>query len=626
MFGKFFRPVLFALAIVCLCGTLSAVDRTKVADHEKWNLTDLFASDEAWAEAKTKLEARFPEVDPYKGTLGKSAKNLLDCMSLLTELQKDFYRLGSYASMNSDLDMRNAAAMGMKQSLGPMGSAFGARVAWVDPEILEIPEKTLADFFKTEPGLEVYKPVIDDIIRTKAHTLSEKEEKLMADAGLMRGTGGAAYGIFANADLIRATVTLTDGEKVYLDAPAYTVYRAAPNRWDRERVFAAFFGNLNDYRGTYGALLNGHVKTHFFTKKARNYSSCLAASLDGPNIPTAVYHNLIKNVHKNLPTLWRYLKLRQRIMGLGQLRYSDLYASIIKEVDLKYTTEEAQHAVLKAVAPLGDDYVEILANGFKSRWVDWYPSPGKRSGAYSNGSDYDGHPFVLMNFTGTHEEVSTLAHEMGHAMHSYSSNHTQPFPTSHYTTFVAEVASTCNEHLLMDYMLKKTDDDQVKLFLLGNYIDNIRQTLFRQTQFAEFELRIHEMVEKGVALTGDVLNDTYKEIIDAYYGAAEGVTEINPECYVEWAYIPHFYYNFYVYSYSTSITASTAISQMILDGKPGAVDNYRRFLSLGDSMPPVDELKVAGVDMTTDQPFTVTMKAMNKAMDEIEAILDRMEK
>jgi oligoendopeptidase F len=329
-------------------------------------------------------------------------------------------------------------------------------------------------------------------------------------------------------------------------------------------------------------------------------------------------------VNENLPTLWRYLKLRKRIMDLDELRYSDLYASIVKDVDIKYSVDEAKDLVLKGVAPLGEDYVEILAHGLDNRWVDWHPTTGKRSGAYSNGSIYDLHPFILLNYTGTCEEVSTLAHEAGHAMHSYFSNKYQPYPTSRYTIFVAEVASTCNEHLLMDYMYKNTDDDAVKLFLLGSYIDGIRQTLFRQTQFAEFELKIHEMVEKGEALTGDKLNDVYAEIINKYYGVEEGITSIDPVCYVEWAYIPHFYYNFYVYSYSTSITASTAISQMILEGKPGAVENYRKFLTLGDSMPPVEELKVAGVDMTTDQPFDVTMRALDKAMDEMEKILDRM--
>jgi len=616
-----------ALAILLISGSaLTAADRTKAPEKEKWNLTDIFPNDAAWTEAKVKLASRFPEVSVYQGKLGESPKQLLDCLDLIYELQLKFRWIGSYASMNSDLNLRNSKAMEMKQSLGPMGSDFGARLAWLDPEILSIPKAKLESYFKEEPRLEKYRPVIEDTLRNKAHTLSPAEEKIMANSGLVTGTAGAAYSIFSNADLPRATVTLSNGEKVLLDASAYTFHRGSKNRWDRENVFQAFFGNLNQFRGLFGTLLNGEVKTHLFSAKTRDFKNCLEASLNGPNVPTEVYYNLIKNVNKNLPVLWRYLKLRKRIMGYDELRYSDLYASIIKDVDLSFAVEDAKKMVLNGVAPLGADYVKVLADGFENRWVDWHPSPGKRSGAYSNGSTYGLHPFVLMNFTGTYEEVSTLAHEMGHAMHSYYSSKTQPFATAGYRIFVAEVASTANEHLLMDYMLKNTTDDNVKMFLLGSYIDNIRQTLFRQTQFAEFELKVNEMVEKGMALTGDNLNATYKKILDAYYGVDQGITTINPACYVEWAYIPHFYYNFYVYSYSTSITASTAISQMIIDGKPGAVENYRKFLSLGGSIPPVDELKVAGVDMTTDEPFTITMKAMNKAMDEMEAILDRMEK
>ena len=614
------------MAVICLAGPSSnAKDRDKIPEQEKWNLTDLYPDEEAWSAAKEELANRIPEVAAYKGKLGDSAGELLNCMNLVFELRKKFSRLASYAGKISDLDLRNSKAMGLKQSLAPLGAEFGARLSWIDPEILSIPEDKIEGFYKEEPGLEIYRPVIDDTLRMKPYTLSPDEEKIMADAGLITGNAQSAFSIFSNADIPRATVTLSDGEEVYLDAAAYTFYRGVQNRWDREQVFQAFFGNLNGFRGLYGTLLNGEVKKNLFRAKARGYENCLASALNGSNVPVEVYKNLIRNVRSNLPTLWRYLKLRKRMMGLEQLRYSDLYASIIKDVDISYTVEEAKKLVLAGVAPLGSDYVEVLGNGLDNRWIDWHPTPGKRSGAYSSGSAYGVHPYVLLNFTGTYEEVSTLAHEVGHAMHSYYSNQIQPYPSCGYTIFVAEVASTCNEHLLMNYMLENTQDDAVKLFLLGSYIDGIRQTLFRQTQFAEFEMTIHEMVEEGEALTGDKLNEVYAGIINDYYGVKEGITEINPICYVEWAYIPHFYYNFYVYSYSTSITASTAISQRILEGKPGAVEDYRRFLTLGGSMPPVEELKVAGVDMTSDEPFTVTMRAMNKAMDKMEDILDRME-
>jgi oligoendopeptidase F len=625
---RYVSPLMLGICVITCLFALSghALERGEVPERETWDLSILFPDQAAWEASKQALQNRFSEMDKYQGRLADSAGILLDCLNLNYEIRKEFSVIRTFATQSSDLDVRESKPMAMRQSLNPMVSELNARTAWLDPEILSIPAEKIEAFYKEEPGLEIYRPVIENIQRLKAHTLSPAEEKILADSGLMRGSMSSVYGIFANADIPRATVTLSTGEEIRLDAQAYTFYRGVPNRWDRELVFQAFFGNLMEFESTYGALLNGEVSKNLFYARARNYDSCLASALSGPNIPVAVYKNLIRNVNKNLPTLWRYLNLRKRIMGLGTLRYSDLYASIIKEVDMKYTVDQAADLVLKGVAKLGEDYASVLGNGFRNRWVDWHPTMGKRSGAYSNGSVYDHHPFILMNFTGTYEEVSTLAHEAGHAMHSYFSNKHQPYATAGYTSFVAEVASTCNEHLLMEYMLKNSGDDSVKLFLLGSYLDNIRLTLFRQTQFAEFELAIHELAESGVALTGEKLSEVYAGIIDKYYGVAEGVTEINPVCYIEWAYIPHFYYNFYVYTYATSITASTAISQMILEGRDGAVENYRKFLGLGGSRPPVDELKVAGVDMTTDEPFTITMAAMNKAMDEIEALLAKMGK
>lgn len=603
-----------------------ALDRSEFPAEDQWDLSVLYSSDETWEARKTALEKRFPEVEAFKGRLSESPDKLLACLNLIYAIRQEFSLLATYASQLSDLDVRRSKPMEMRGSLAPMAANLSAKLAWLDPEILAIPTEKLESFYNKKPELETYRPVIDEIVRLKDHTHTPLGEKIMADAGLVMGSTDDVYSIFSDADIPRASVTLSNGETVRLDAAAYTYYRSLPNRWDRERVFQTFFGNLNSFRGTFGALLNGEVKKNLFRARARNYDSCLASAMSGPNVPVEVYHNLLKNVNKNLPTLWRYLGLRKKIMGVPHLRYSDLYASIIKEVDVSYTVKEAKDLVLKGVAPLGEDYVSVLAKGFEDRWVDWHPSTGKRSGAYSNGAAYSVHPFILMNFTGTYEEVSTLAHEAGHTMHSYFSNKTQPYHTADYTSFVAEVASTTNEHLLMDIMLKQTDSDEMRLFLLGSYLDNIRLTLFRQTQFAEFELKIHQMVEEGKALTGDNLNEVYAGILNKYYGVDQGVTEINPVCYAEWAYIPHFYMNFYVFTYATSITASTALSQMILEGRSGAVENYRKFISLGGSLPPVDELKIAGVDMTTDEPFTITMNAMNKAMDEIEAILAKMDK
>lgn len=623
------KPLALLLtATLLLAGlALRAEDPAKVPARYKWDLTALYPTDAAWATAKLALEKRADELTPLQGTLGRSAGDLKKALDLVWDLRREMARLASYASQKSDLNANDAKAMEMRQSLSSLGSAVDAKSAWLEPELLAIPTEKLDAFFAAEKGLAPYAPSVKDLVRMQKHILSPKEEKILADAGLLSDAAESVYTVFSDAEIPRATVTLSSGEKVRLDAAAYTQYRAASNPWDREKVFEAFFSNLGQYKGTFGSLLNAQVKKDYFQAKARGYESCLASALDGPNVPVAVYENLIRNVHKNLPHLHRYLKLRQRMMGLDQLRYSDLYTSVVKDIEKSYTADEAMELTLKSLAPLGPDYVETLKKGFFSdRWVDFYPYEGKHSGAYSNGAAYDSHPFILMNYNGTWEDVSTLTHEAGHAMHSYYTNKTQPFASADYTTFVAEVASTFNEALLTDYALKNAKDDATRLFLLGAYVDGIRQTLFRQTQFAEFELEIHRAAERGEALTGEKLDGMYKKIIDTYYGADQGITAINPACYSEWAYIPHFYYNFYVFSYSTSLTASTALSQMVLENRPGAVEKYKKFLSLGNSLPPIDELKIAGVDMTTDEPFDLTMKAMDKAMDEMEAIVARMEK
>jgi oligoendopeptidase F len=628
--SKRFRFLLFSVLVVVFLSRpapgAEVRTRAQIPAGEKWDLSTIYPSEELWAKAKQELVNRIGGADAYKGRLGGSAKTLKDCLDFISDWTKELNRVQTYASLLANLDLGDAHAVEMRESVVPIDAAFQAKTAWVNPEILQVPAKKIESFYKQEKGLEIYRPVIDNILRMKPHTLAPAEEKILADAGLATGTPYSVFGIFSNADEPRASVTLSTGETVRLDPAGYTHYRTLPDRWDREAVFQAFFGNLREFRGTYGSLLNGEANKDLFLARARGYEDCLSSALDPSDIPTSVYQNLIRNTNKNLPTLWRYLKLRKRIMGLDQLRYSDIYPSIVKGVNKSYSVEEARDLILKSMAPLGEDYVKGLAEGLEKRWVDWLPTPGKRSGAFTNGDVYDVHPYVMLNFTGTYESLTTLAHEMGHAMHSYYSNLKQPYPTSQYTIFVAEVASTCNEYLLNDYLLKHTDDDAMKLFLWGNYIETLRGTLFRQAQFAEFELKFHRMVESGQALTGDNLTDAYAQILNKYYGVDQGIISINPVCYVEWAYIPHFFYNYYVYTYATSITASAAISQMILEKKPGAVENYRRFLTLGDSLPPIEELKIAGVDMTTDAPFDLTMKAMNRAMDEMESILDRMEK
>ena len=597
-----------------------------IPDHYKWNLTDLYPSDNAWKQEKEKLVAKIPTIAQYAGTLGSSAQQLLGCLDLTTQLNKDFSRLSSYASMSSDQDTRVSGYLGMQQEISQIGSDFSAKAAFIEPEILKIDPAKVQKFLTNEPKLAIYKHYLDDILRRKAHTGTEGEEKIIADAGLMADAPDNIYGIFSNADFPYPEVTLNDGKTVKLNQAGYSLYRASTNRDDRKKVFETFFGKLNDFRRTYGTELNAEVKKDMFYKNARKYSSCLESSLDANNIPTKVYYNLIESVDKNLSTFHRYLKLRKRILGVDTLHYYDLYAPLLKEVDLKYTYEESQQQILAALKPLGAEYTDVLKKGFAERWLDVYPTEGKRSGAYSQGAAYDVHPYMLLNYNGKYDDMSTVAHEFGHSMQSYLSNKTQPYATSQYPIFVAEVASTFNEALLIDYVLKNTKDDAARLSLLGSYLEGIKGTVFRQTQFAEFELQIHEMAEKGEPLTGDVLNKTYDEIVKKYYGHDQKVCIVDDEIQAEWMFIPHFYYNFYVFQYATSFTASAALSEEVMAGDKAATKKYIEFLSAGGSDYPIELLKKAGVDMTTSAPFDLTMKKMNRVMDEMEEILTKMGK
>ena len=443
----------------------------------------------------------------------------------------------------------------------------------------------------------------------------------MAQTSLIAGAPSSIYAILSNAELPYPEVELSDGEVVKLNKAGYARYRALPNRQDREIVFGAFWKVFKDFRRTFGVQLYSNVKKDMFYARTRGYKSSLESALDKNNIPTEVYTALIENVNKNLDSFHRYLKLKKRMLDVEMLKYSDVYAPVVKGIDLRYTYDEAKKLVIDAAKPLGRSYVRVVERALKNRWVDVHPTPGKRAGAYSNGSAYDVHPYILLNYNGQYDDVSTLAHELGHTMHSYYSNKEQPYPTADYSIFVAEVASTFYEALLIDKMLKEIKDDDVRLSLLMNYLDGIKGTVFRQTQFAEFELLIHEKAENGEPLTGDILSELYGDILKRYYGHDKGVCHIDELYTVEWAYIPHFYYNFYVYQYSTSFTASTALCEKVLSKEKDAVKKYLQFISAGGSKYPIDLLREAGVDMTTAEPFDKTMVVMNRTMDEIEAIL-----
>jgi oligoendopeptidase F len=484
-------------------------------------------------------------------------------------------------------------------------------------------------FLKEEPRLAPWRFYLEDVARWRPHTRSAGEEEILAEAGNLSGAGAAAYGILKDADLPWPTVKFSTGE-ARLDPASYTFFRASTVRADRELAFKEFFGAFKTYERTFGATLDAHLKAHVFAAKARKFPDTLSAALFDANLPTAVYTQLVSDVRRNLPALHRYLKLRQRMLGVAQLRYQDLYAPTVGSVDLKFEPEEARRVTLEAFAPLGKDYVAALAKGYQSRWTDFLPSTGKRPGAYSTGV-YGVHPYQLLNFNGKYDDLSTLAHESGHSMHTYLAFQKQPFQTADYPTFVAEVASTLNENLLLHHMLRQAKDDDTRLALLGNALDGLRTTLFRQASFAEFELEAHRRVERGEPITGEALTALYLKLVRDYYGHDAGVTQVDDLIGVEWAFIPHFYRQYYVFQYSTSLVASTSIAKALREeakaGKSTRLrDGYLAMLAAGGSRYPIELLKEAGVDMTTSRPFDAAIAEMNGIMDEMEKILARQEK
>jgi oligoendopeptidase F len=600
-------------------------DRTSIEEKYTWNLADLYASEQVWRESKERLSGEIPTLERWRGQLTQSASGLADALERRSEVRKEAVRLYVYAEMLADQDTRDSTHQGMTQEMTQLGAALNAATSYMEPEILRADRETIERFLSEEPRLAPYTHELRDILRRAAHTLSDAEEKLLADVGPLAASPSSIYNILSNADFPYPILTLSDGRTAKINHARYTELRAVPNRADRQLVQSSYFTALGEYRRTFGAMMDAQVQKVLFYSKARKYGSALEYALDANNVPTSVYMRLIEGVNRNIGNFHRFLALRRRMLGVDQVHYYDLYAPLVESFDSNYTPEEAERLIVDAVAPLGAEYQETVARSFHERWIDMYPNEGKRSGAYSQGAAYDVHPYILMNYNGKFDDVSTLAHELGHTMQSYLSNKHQPFPTADYPIFVAEVASTFNEALLLDYMLRTLTDDDAKLSLLGQYLEGIQFTVFRQTQFAEFELRMHEMAATGQPVTGDALAELYYEITRRYYGHDAGISVVDDYIQHEWSFISHFYAEFYVYQYATAFTASEALASRVKAGDAETVRKYLAFLSAGGSKYPIDLLKDAGVDMTTDEPLELTMRQMSRVMDEIERILDKRE-
>lgn len=595
----------------------ASMERTEQLRANTWALEDIFPSDEAWQEALEAAKGFVPRIQALEGHLGDSAQTLLESLELGDEMSVAFDALINYAYRRGDEDTRVAKYQDMAAQLSALLVAVNTAGAYEDNELLAIPEETLEQFYTQEPKLALYRRNLDRVRRRRAHILSPAEEALLAGAGEFAECPDNIYSMLNDADMTFPDATDSQGERHPVTHGSFVPLLYSQDRALRKSAFEALYTVYGQFKNTCAATLAAQVKQLLFFSKARKYPSNLAAALDSTEVPESVYHNLIAAVRANLPKLHRYTSLRKKLLGVEELHFYDLYTPIVSDVDMKVPFEEAKETVLRALAPLGEDYLAMLREGFDHRWIDVYENTGKRSGAYSAGARV--HPYVLLNYHDTLNDVFTLAHEMGHALHSYLSNKNQPVAYSNYVIFVAEVASTCNEALLMEYLLKETTDRRERAYLINHFLEQFRATLYRQTMFAEFELKINEMAQRGEGLTADALCALYRQLNVDYFGPD---IVIDDQIALEWARIPHFYYDFYVYQYATGYAAAIALSRRILrEGEP-AVRDYLGFLSGGCSADPITLLKGAGVDMASPQPVNQALELFDQLISEMEELLE----
>lgn len=591
--------------------------RSEADEKYTWDLSDIYPSDEAWEKDFEKFCGLPQRISAFKGRLGESGDTLLRFLQLSDEISVLCDSLGNYAQRKSDEDSAVSKYQAMVSRLMSGYVAINSAGSFETPEIISIPDETLDSFYKDVPDLELYRRSLDLIRAKKAHVLSDGEERILALAGDMSNAPENIYSMFSDADMKFPDVSDKDGNMHQLTHGSYIPLLQSSDRTLRKNAFSALYSTYDGFKNTFASALSAQIKALRFYSKARRYDSSLESALDSNEIPVSVYKNLILAVHDNMDYMYEYMELRKKLMGLDELHMYDIYAPVVSDADMKITFEEAKKTVYDALSVMGEDYLSVLREGFENRWIDVYENVGKTSGAYSAGARV--HPYVLLNHKDTLNCMFTLAHEMGHAIHSYYSNKYQPTAYSDYTIFVAEVASTCNEALLMQYLLKRTEDKKQRAYLINYFLEQFRTTLYRQTMFAEFELKINEMYENGEALTADSLNALYRSLNVLYFG--DGVV-IDSDIDVEWARIPHFYYDFYVYQYATGYSAAIALSNRILNEGESAVNDYIGFLKGGCSKDPISLLKGAGVDMTTGKPVTDALKLFGELIKQMRELFD----
>ena len=590
--------------------------RSEIPEEFTWDLTDLFPTDEAWHAAYAEAEAIPAKLAAYRGKLATSPADLLTFMELNDALSLDIGRLAGYAMRRADEDTGNPVYLAMRGKFMKLYVEIAGAAAFATPEILSIPDDRMEAFYQEAPGLELYRRSLEKDRRRRAHILSDAEERILAAASDVCDAADNIGSTLRNADLRFPSVTDDNGVEYPLTQGSFVSILESSDRALREKTFKTFYGVFEGYKTTIACIMDAQIKQLIFRAKMRNYPDTLTAALDRTEVPTEVYTNLIDTVHANLGMMHKYVRLRKKLLGVDELHMYDLYTSIVPEADRTITYEQAKEAVLEGLKPLGEEYLSIVREGFENRWIDVYENEGKRGGAYSAGARP--HPYVLLNHKDNLDHQFTLAHEMGHALHSYLSNRTQPVAYSDYVIFVAEVASTCNEVLLMRHLLDKTTDKQERAALINYFLEQFRGTVYRQTMFAEFELLMNRRAEAGETLTADLLCKMYHDLNRQYYGEDIVVDE---EIALEWERIPHFFYNFYVFQYATGFSAAVAIANKILTEGQSAVDNYLRFLSSGSSQDPISLLKIAGVDMASPKPIEDALRLFDSLIDELEELM-----
>ena len=590
--------------------------RSEVDVELTWKLEDIFASESEWEKALSEAKSLADELAGYAGKAAESAETLYKVLEIYEKDSLIMHKVYGYAFKMRDVDTTSTSAQTLYSKSMSAGVEISEKLAFLEPEIIAVDDAMLEKFYVEKPELDKYKIYITEVRRVREHSLSPELEKLLAGTNELAELPYEGFATLGNADLKFPEITNEKGEKIQITNGRFVPLEESKDRRVRKEVFERYYETFGSFKNTWATLYAGQVKQLMFYARARKYSSTLEAAVDGNNVSPAVYKNLVEAVNDNLDKMHRYVSLRKKLLELDELHMYDIYVPIVKDYDAKYTIEEAKELVLKAVEPLGTNYVNLIKKAFAERWIDVVENEGKRNGAYSSGV-YGVHPFVLLNFNGTLDNVFTLAHEMGHAMHSYFSNEAQNYLDSRYKIFVAEVASTTNEVLLMEYMLKNAKDNKERAYLLNHYMDSFKGTVFRQTMFAEFEKTSNEMAEAGEPLTHENLTELYLNLNKKYYGEAMISDDLIG---YEWMRIPHFYYNFYVYQYATGFSAAVAIANRVLKEGETAVNDYMKFLQSGCTKDPVSLLRIAGVDMATKEPINSALKVFERVIEEMEEL------